>query len=127
MIAATRKALAEVAEAQALKPFHGDIEGSGTNIAPLIAYFPKWNVKAADDMWCASFVYYCCRLAGFDIPYSPDECVSCSLAGCGGWDEFAQGDKRIEYHKESREFSPCLAISLFLITYFQIKSTTTSV
>lgn len=36
--------------------------------------------------------------AGFVFPYSPTECVSCSLAGCGGWEDFAKGDKRIEYY-----------------------------
>ena len=69
--------------------------------------FPKWSVEQADRNWCAGFVYYCCVKAGFLILYSPDECVSCSLAGCGGWEDFALGDKRIEYHIGSDEiFTP---------------------
>ena len=91
---ATGIALARIAQAQARLPYRG---GADTNIAPLIARFPQWSVPAADGLWCAAFVYHCCRLAGFDFPYSPDECVTCSLAGCGGWEEFALGDSRVRY------------------------------
>ena len=106
MVKATRAELAKIAEEMALLPFHGNLDRKGGNIAPLISYFPKWNENAADGLWCAAFVYHCCRRAGYDIPYSPDECVSCSLAGCGGWDEYARGDSRIGYHRETPEFSP---------------------
>ena len=82
--AGTRQALAAVAREKALLPFRG---GEGGNIAPLVAPFPKWSVAEADRLWCAAFVLHCCREAGFDIPYSPAECVTCSLAGCGGWEE----------------------------------------
>lgn len=44
--------------------------------------------------------------AGFVFPYCPDECVTCSLAGCGSWEEFAVGDPRIEYHKNDAAFTP---------------------
>jgi hypothetical protein len=94
----TRKRLAEVAKAAAQKPFHGILENNDTNIQPMIDLFPKWNVKEADKNWCAAFVYYCCVEAGFIIPYSPKECISCSLAGCGGWEDFAINDKRMEYY-----------------------------
>lgn len=103
---ATRKRLAEIAKECAKLPFHGYLAGEDANIEPIIQYFPKWNVKDADKCWCAAFVYYCCIKAGFEIPYSPDECISCSLAGCGGWEEFAIGDKRIEYYKSDSEFTP---------------------
>ena len=91
--------LAKIAEELALTPFHGNVGGERSNLAPLIAHFPKWSVEAADGMWCAAFVYHCCRSAGYAIPYSPRECVSCSLAGCGGWEEFARNDSRIGYFK----------------------------
>lgn len=103
---ATKDELVKIAKEMALRPFHGNLNGSNTNIAPLIAHFPKWNVNDADGLWCAAFVYHCCRLAGYEIPYSPDECITCSLAGCGGWDEFAQGDNRIGYYKGNEDFSP---------------------
>lgn len=103
---ATGAELANIAAELARLPLHGDVDGMGSNLAPLIAHFPKWNVRAADGAWCAAFVYHCCRLAGYEIPYSPEECVSCSLAGCGGWDEFAQGDSRIGYHRGTDAFSP---------------------
>lgn len=105
-MSAARDKLARIAEETAMLPFHGNIDGKESNIAPLISFFPKWNVNAAEDAWCAAFVYYCCRLAGFEIPYSPDECVSCSLAGCGGWEEFAQGDSRIGYFRRTDDFLP---------------------
>lgn len=103
---ATGAELAKIAEDLALYPFHGDVDGEGANIAPMIAHFPKWNVKAADDAWCAAFVYHCALLAGYEIPYSPEECVTCSLAGCGGWEEFAKGDSRVGYYMESADFAP---------------------
>ena len=103
----TRKDLAEEAHRAALKPFHGDIQGEESNLEPIISLFPKWSVQQADGLWCAAFVYYCCLLAGFDFPYSPSSCVSCSLAGCGGWEEFAMGDSQIAYHRrEEQGFVP---------------------
>lgn len=103
---ATGAELAKIAEAMARVPFHGATDGQESNLAPLIAHFPKWNVRAADGLWCAAFVYHCCRLAGYEIPYSPNECVTCSLAGCGGWEEFARGDRRIGYFRGTEDFSP---------------------
>ncbi len=103
---ATRQNLAVIAREKAEKPFHGYIEGKESNLAPIIQYFPKWNLEDADGLWCAAFVYYCCVEAGFVIPYSPNECLTCSLAGCGGWEEYAIGDSRIEYHKRDESFLP---------------------
>ncbi|MGI6238007.1 MAG: CHAP domain-containing protein [Christensenellales bacterium] len=103
----TRIKLAETAKEKARLPFHGFIEGKESNIQPIVSLFPKWNIQSADRMWCAGFVYYCCIEAGFKIPYSPKGCVSCSLAGCGGWEEFALKDSRIEYHPRSdHDFTP---------------------
>lgn len=103
---ATRQKLAEVAKKNAQKPFHGYLADRESNLAPIIRYFPRWSIRDADKMWCAAFVYYCCIEAGFIIPYSPDECVTCSLAGCGGWEEYAIGDSRIEYHRHGHPFRP---------------------
>ena len=106
MRSATRSYLAKVARKEAMLPFHGNTGGAGSNIKPIIDLFPKWNMTDADGMWCAAFVYYCCIKAGFEIPYSPDECVTCSLAGCGGWEEFALGDKRIGYRGKEENYVP---------------------
>ncbi|MCI9051089.1 MAG: CHAP domain-containing protein [Lachnospiraceae bacterium] len=103
---ATRKKLIEVAKQKAELPFHGYMEDEESNIEPMINLFPKWNIKDADKLWCAAFVYYCCIEAGFVIPYSPSECVTCSLAGCGGWEEYAIADCQIEYHKKEETFIP---------------------
>ena len=103
---ATRKYLAEVAKRLALLPFHGAVSGQESNLAPIIQPFPKWTLEEADGLWCAAFVFYCCGEAGFGIPYRPDECRSCNLAGCLGWEEFAVSDQRIVYHKGTEDFVP---------------------
>ena len=102
----TRKRLAEVAKQKAQLPFHGFVAGKESNIGPIVKLFPKWSVNEADRLWCAAFVYYCCVEAGFGIPYRPGECVTCNLAGCGGWEEYAMADGRIEYHKAGERFAP---------------------
>ncbi|MBR6666394.1 MAG: CHAP domain-containing protein [Lachnospiraceae bacterium] len=103
---ATKEKLVKIAREKAEMPFHGYLGGKESNIEPIIKHFPKWNIKDADRLWCAAFVYYCCMEAGFQFPYSPNECVTCSLAGCGGWEEYAMGDSRIEYHRRNENFVP---------------------
>ena len=103
---ATGKYLAEVAGKAARTPFHGNMEGKESNLEPIVRLFPKWTLREADGLWCAAFVYYCCREAGFEIPIRPDECRTCHLAGCIAWEEFAQGDARIEYHRGDEGFAP---------------------
>ena len=96
---ATRTHLARVAKEMAQVPFHGAADGQASNLGPIVAPFPTWKVEEADGLWCAAFVYYCCREAGFDLPLRPKECRSCHLAGCIAWEEWALGDPRIEYHR----------------------------
>ena len=103
---ATRKELFRVAKDMARVPFHGTFNGLPSNLAPIVQLFPTWSVKEADGLWCAAFVLYCCRKAGFEIPYRPRECRTCHLAACLGWEEFAVGDGRIEYHKGPEAFAP---------------------
>ncbi len=103
---ATRRQLARVAKATAEIPLHGFLEGQPSNLGPLVQPFPKWTLEEADGLWCAAFVYYCCREAGFDIPIRPGECKTCHLAGCIAWEEFALGDPRIGYHRGVEGFVP---------------------
>lgn len=103
---ATRERLAAVARAMALIPFHGAVAGQASNLAPVVRPFPGWTLEEAEGLWCAAFVNYCCVEAGFDFPYRPNECKTCHLAGCLGWEEFAAGDQRIEYHKGTENFVP---------------------
>ena len=102
----TRKHLAEVAGKAAQIPFHGDMEGKESNLEPVIRFFPNWTLREADGLWCAAFVYYCCREAGFEIPIRPEACKSCHLAGCIAWEEFAVSDPRIGYHQSGEGFVP---------------------
>lgn len=106
METATRKHLARVAKAAALLPFHGSADGSASNLEPIVRPFPGWTAEEADGLWCAAFVYYCCREAGFQIPIRPIECRTSHLAGCIAWEEFAAGDPRIEYHRGGEGFVP---------------------
>ena len=103
---ATREHLAKVAKEMALVPFHGAVDGLESNLAPVVRPFPSWNIREVDGLWCAAFVLYCCREAGFEIPYRPNECKTCHLAACFGWEEFAINDHRIEYHKGTEAFVP---------------------
>ncbi len=103
---ATRAKLAEIAGERARRPFHGYTEDGESNLGPVIRFFPGWSLREADGLWCAAFVYYCCAEAGFEIPYRPDECVTCHLAGCIAWEEFAAGDDRIGFHQGSEAFVP---------------------
>ena len=103
---ATREYLAKAAREMALVPFHGAVDGLASNLEPIVRPFPTWNLGEADGLWCAAFVYYCCREAGFEIPYRPAECKTCHLAACLGWEEFAVNDRRIEYHKGTEDFVP---------------------
>ena len=106
MMKNTGKPLAEVAKEMALLPFHGETDGQKSNLEPIVQHFPTWSLKEAENSWCAAFVYYCCRKAGFDFPIRPDSCKTCHLAGCIGWEEFALGDPLIEYHKGKTDFIP---------------------
>lgn len=103
---ATREYLAAVAKELALVPFHGDLDGTASNLVPIVRPFPTWKLREADGLWCAAFVYYCCTEAGFAIPYRPRECKTCHLAACLGWEELARGDRRLEYHRGEEGFIP---------------------
>lgn len=103
---ATRAYLAKIAREKALLPFHGTAGGLASNLAPLVQPFPTWSLREAEGLWCAAFVYYCCKEAGFGILYRPNGCKTCHLAGCLGWEEFAIADPRIEYRKPAEDFLP---------------------
>ena len=94
--------LAEVAQQEAFKCFHGRIMGTESNIDDIVKLFPKWSIEEADGLWCAAFVLYCCNKAGLQIPYRPVEC-SCTLAGCSAWEEWAVADGRLTYLPGSDE------------------------
>ena len=55
---ATREKLAKIAKDMAQVPFHGDVDGMASNLASIVRLFPTWNLKEADGLWCAAFVYW---------------------------------------------------------------------
>ena len=103
---ATRAYLAKVSKEMAQIPFHGAMDGMASNLAPIVRLFPTWSLEEADGLWCAAFVYFCCREASFEIPYRPNVCKTCHLAACFGWEEFAVNDPQIEYFKGAEAFAP---------------------
>lgn len=103
---ADRNRLAETAEAEARKFYHGFVMETEPTIGEIIAPFPKWTLEEADGNWCAAFVYRCCVLAGFGLPIRPKECVSSNLAGCAAWEEWAKEDPRIGYHPAGEDYTP---------------------
>ena len=90
--------LAEIARKEAMKFYHGYVSGTESNLGEIIGYFPKWTKEEADGLWCAAFVYHCCGIAGYRLPVRPKECVTCNLAGCIAWEEWAKADARVEYY-----------------------------
>lgn len=95
MAPACKERLAVIARLEAQRCWHGSVMGVKSNLGPIIKNFPRWKLKEAESLWCAAFVYYCCLGAGYVIPVRPEECVSCNLAGCGAWEEWAKNDNRI--------------------------------
>lgn len=98
-------ALAETARRLALTPLHGFTEHTESNLQPLVQHFRHWDVHQADRLWCAAFVYHCCVETGFQLPFSPDQCTLCSLAGVPAWEELAMKDPRILCFRPD-EFAP---------------------
>lgn len=103
---ASRRDLAETARRLALLPLHGFVEGKESNLLPLVQHFRRWDVQQVDRLWCAAFVYHCCVEAGFQIPFSPQECTLCSLAGVPAWEEMARKNGSIGYFLPTDAFVP---------------------
>lgn len=103
---ATREHLAHAAREKALIPFHGAVDGQSSNLASLAEPFPTWSAAEAEGLWCAAFVYHCCREAGYVFPIRPTECKTCHLAGCIAWEEWALGDPQLEYRRDRDGFVP---------------------
>jgi hypothetical protein len=98
--------LADTAETEAAKFYHGYVMKTDSNLDAIVCCFPGWTKEEADGVWCAAFVYYCCKQAGFNIPIKPSGC-SYNLAGCGAWEDWAKADERIAYHSgKDKTFNP---------------------
>lgn len=98
--------LANIAQNEAMRFFHGYVSNTESNLDEIIRPFPGWTKAEADGLWCAAFVYHCCKKTGYSIPIRPAECITCNLAGCVAWEEWAMADKRIEYYGRNSNFSP---------------------
>lgn len=103
-----RYTLAKVAEAAALRPFHGYVMSLKSNLVPIISPFPKWSLRKADKKWCAAFIYYCCIKAGYNLPVKhPHPNITCNFAGCFAWEQWAELKENNFFHKaKNSSFKP---------------------
>lgn len=85
-----REKVGIIAEVEAAKCFHGKVMNIPSNLQPIADLHPPWSEENLDNVWCAAFVYYCTKMAGYGLPVRyPDERVSFNFAGCGGWLDWA--------------------------------------
>lgn len=83
--------LADIAQHEARKGYHGFVMETEPNIDAIISLFPKWDINKWDKHWCAAFVYFCCIKANINLPVKyPDERVSNNFAGCNAWEQWAK-------------------------------------
>jgi hypothetical protein len=100
--------MAEIAKREAARSFHGGVMKARSNLRPITSLFPVWPLKKWSGKWCAAFVYYCCRKAGFRIPVRyPDPKVPCNFAGCYAWEKWARlPGHDFYFSKNDRKFIP---------------------
>lgn len=98
--------LVEAARREAMKFYHGYVSGTVSNLEKILECFPGWTKEEADGLWCAAFVYHCCRLSGFGIPIRPRGAVTCHLGGCIAWEEWALVDARVAYFGKGGDIVP---------------------
>ncbi len=103
-----REKLGIIAEAEATKCFHGKVMSIPSNLQPIADLHLAWSKESLDNIWCAAFVYYCSKLAGYDLPVRyPDERVSINFAGCGGWLDWASlPEHNFFYSSQNKDFIP---------------------
>lgn len=100
-----RLKLADIAEKLASQDIIG-VPGN-ERYREICRYWPDVNIhKALKNSWCAAFVYYCCRQAGFLLPIRyPNGCHR--LAGVGAWLEWSQLKETGYFHyDEPNGFTP---------------------
>lgn len=101
-----RAHLADLAEGLARKPLIGNEHQSGSDVFPLIRYFPGAELNKGFD-WCASFVYHCCMEAGFVLPIKYPNPVPCRFAGVLAWLVWAQlPENQFYYSVNDENFEP---------------------
>ena len=78
--------LAEIAEKEALKCYHGHVMGAQSNLHPLAERFhaPDCTADTLDNCWCAAFVYHCVLLSGYNLPVKAKQAAH-SFGWVRGW------------------------------------------
>ena len=94
--------LAQVAEAEARKNYHGNTTAAISNLHPLMELF-----EMADDVtfdllnadWSGSFVYMCTEKAGLGLPVRyPDTRIRHCFAAVSAWEQYARLPKIRLWH-----------------------------
>ncbi|WP_339209039.1 CHAP domain-containing protein [Paenibacillus sp. FSL K6-3182] len=101
----TRELLADIAESLAGKDIIG-VPGD-ERYREICRYWPDSDIhKVLKNSWCAAFVYYCCKLAGFRLPIRYPNGV-CRFAGVAAWLEWAQLPETGFFNKDGQDgFTP---------------------
>jgi len=86
--------LAEIAAAETMKFYHGNMPGALSTLQPIVESFPvseSWTLDSWDNVWCGAFVYHCVILSGTRLPVRyPDVRITCNFAGVIAWMQWAQ-------------------------------------
>lgn len=103
-----RAKLAGIGKNEAQKCFHGNVMSIKSNLKPMTTLFSKYDVGELDGFWCAAFVYYCCLMAGFNMPAKyPHENKNIIFVGCLDWQMWAQlPENNFFYFKDDKNFIP---------------------
>lgn len=92
-----RRLIADIAEQLAMRPLVGDENKCGSDLAPILRYFPREDPSIGFD-WCAAFIYHCCLEAGIDLPIKYPDPVPCRFAGVQAWLVWAQLPETNYFH-----------------------------
>ncbi|MDF2821850.1 MAG: hypothetical protein K0R15_2297 [Clostridiales bacterium] len=83
--------LANIAQVEAQKFYHGFVMKTEPYIEPITRLFPDNKENKWDNHWCAEFIYFCCKQAGYDLPVRyPDERVTSDFSASLAWEQWAQ-------------------------------------
>ncbi|MCK8060291.1 MULTISPECIES: CHAP domain-containing protein [unclassified Fusibacter] len=100
-----RNRLASIAQELVFENIIGT--AADTNFRNMCKYWPDDNIyKTACNNWCAMFVFYCCKMAGFELPIKHIG-SKIRFGACPAWKDWAT-DKSVNFYHEATDetFTP---------------------
>ncbi len=95
--------LAQIAEQEAKKNYHGNTDAAISNLQPLADAFDVADDVTLDILnqdWSGAFAFLCVQEAGFGLPVRyPDPRVGASFAFVGAWERYAKLPKISLWHR----------------------------